>query len=160
MNPIILGGILRNFYNSLDMNDFNTRLKIQKVVYLMKSKNMNLGYNFHLYLYGPYSVELMRDSFQIGDLIKNFSEISKVIPSDKKEDFSKFIIELEKDSRKENVNWLEIVASYLFLKKMGYENDDEIIQRIKDKRPDFNIPESDMRRIIDEIKTGGYFNDG
>ena len=157
MNPIILGGILRNFYDSLDMAQFDMRLKIQKVVYLMKAKDMNLGYDFSLYLYGPYSIELTRDAFQISDLVKNFSGIDKVIPSDKKEDFSKFILELEKDSRKDNPVWLEIVASYLFLKRIGYESDKEIIKRIKEKRPDFNIPEDEIKKIIKEINEGGFF---
>jgi uncharacterized protein YwgA len=157
MNPIILGGILRNFYDDFDMTQFDMRLKIQKIIYLMKTKDMNLGYEFGLYLYGPYSVELTRDAFQISDLVKNFNGIDKITPTEKKEEFIHFILELEKDSRKDNPIWLEIVASYLFLKKMGYSNDEEIINRIKQKRPDFDIKDEDIKLIISEIKSGGFF---
>lgn len=157
MNPIILGGILRNFYSSFSMSEFDMRLKVQKVIYLMKSKDMNLGYDFFLYLYGPYSTELTRDAFQIIDLVDDFSVLDKIVPSERKEEFANFVLELEKNSRKDNPIWLEIVASYLFLKRMGYVNDEEIINKIKEKRPNFEISDGEMKGIIDEVKRERFF---
>ena len=156
MNPIILGGILRNFYDSFDITEFNTRLKVQKIVYLMKSKDMSLGYDFILYLYGPYSVELTRDAFQIGDLVNDFPSMSKIIPSERKEGFAKFILELEKNARKDDIVWLEVVASYLFLKKLGFDNDG-VLAKMKEKRPDFDISDEKIKEIISEINSEEFF---
>jgi len=157
MNPILLAGLIKNFYSDFNMNTFDNRLKIQKVVYLLKQKNMNLGYDFRLYLFGPYSSELTRDAFQMNDIIDNFSEIKTIVPSEKKDEFIEFIKIID-DEKKNNVIWLEVLSSFIFLKEIYPDKKDEdIFVMIRNKREEFNISSDDMKKIIDEVRKDGYF---
>ena len=47
------------------MQNFDDRLVLQKAVYLAQEAGVNLGYQFHWYLRGPYSPVLTRDGFAI-----------------------------------------------------------------------------------------------
>ncbi len=156
MNPVILGKVLKNFYNSFDMNDFDDRLKLQKIVYLMKSKNLNLGYIFNLYLYGPYSPELTKDGFQISQVCE-YGNIGKIGFEDEGLD-SQFLDFIQKiEEKKEDLEWLEVVSSYLFIKNNLSLSDEEIFDRIKNKRESMSISEEKINAIIEEAKEGGYF---
>lgn len=156
MNPAILGGMLKNFYDTFNMNSFENRFKVQKIIYLMKSKGFNLGYNFNLYLYGPYCSELNNDAHQMVDLL-DFQNSPVLVPSDKKEIFLEFVSKLRENGRKENMEWLEIVSSFVFLKNNTGKTKEEIIEYIKNKRIDFDIPDARINEIIEEIEEGGYF---
>jgi uncharacterized protein YwgA len=41
------------------------RLMLQKTVYLLQAFGMNLGYGYSWYRYGPYSQDLVSDSYQV-----------------------------------------------------------------------------------------------
>jgi uncharacterized protein YwgA len=156
MNPIILGKVLRNFYNNFDMNEFDDRLKLQKMVYLMKSKDLNLGYAFNLYLYGPYSPDLTKDGFQISQVCE-YGNLNKIgfEDVDKDEKFLEFISKI--GEKKDDLEWLEIVSSYLFIKNNMNLSDDEIVQKILNKREGIDITADKINEVINEINIGGYF---
>lgn len=158
MNPIILGGILKQFYDKFSMFKFSDRLKLQKIIYLFQSKGFNLGYSFNLYLYGPYCNELTKDGYQI-EQIKSFEEIEKLTFSGQEgKDFEEFIVKLNLNDRKNDLEWLEITSSYLILKKsLSQGTDEEIIERIKIKRPDFEISNEKIKEVIKEVNDEGYF---
>ena len=46
-----------------DVSSFEDRIIIQKVMYLLSIKDLDCGYNFDLYLRGPYSPKLTEDMF-------------------------------------------------------------------------------------------------
>jgi len=46
------------FEKSVRMSTFMDRLKLQKLVYILHSEGMDLGYDFTWYIYGPYSSTL------------------------------------------------------------------------------------------------------
>lgn len=148
MNPNIIAGLVNRAYGSFDMFSFDNRLKLQKFTYIMQHLfDLNIGYDFNWYHYGPYCMELTRDAFNI-----NFSEIPKLkfgnVESEKKfEEFLEFI--KDKDS-----DWLEIASSIHFLKKLGVE-EKEIIETIKNKRDYFNDKEPRIKEIYKELETGG-----
>ena len=50
-----------------DVEDFESRLRLQKYVYLAKIFGFDLGYLFNLYIYGPYSSELANDYYSLKD---------------------------------------------------------------------------------------------
>ncbi len=158
MNPNILAGIMKNFYDDFNINDFHNRLKIQKIVYLMNCKGLSLGYSFGIYMYGPYCADLTNDAYQMTELI-DFKDAQKVIPTDenKQKIFLEFLSKIKGSSKENDFEWLEIVSSYLFLKKNTNENDDEIIKTIMNKRKGFDIPIEKIKEIIKEIKKDGFF---
>ena len=49
----------------LDLSDFERRLALQKIVYLVQAAGVGLGYSFGWHLGGPYSPELLRDAFAV-----------------------------------------------------------------------------------------------
>jgi hypothetical protein len=50
---------------TLDLSSFGHRLILQKTVYLAQACGVDLGYDFHWYLRGPYSPALTRDAFAV-----------------------------------------------------------------------------------------------
>jgi uncharacterized protein YwgA len=158
MNPIVLGGVLKNFYSEFDISSFDDRLRLQKIIYLMKAKEISLGYTFGLYLYGPYCKELCRDAYQVNDLV-NLDSINPMVPEDAelKSRFLEFKGQIEKN--KNDTKWLEIVASLIFIKRNGLAKDErETIRLILSKRENMTLTEEDIKEVIKEIR-GGYFYD-
>jgi uncharacterized protein YwgA len=147
MNPYILAGILKNFYSDFSIGKFENRLKLQKIIYLMQAYGLNIGYNYSLYLYGPYSTELTRDGYALPD----FSQIEKIgfsTPSDNNK-FLRFIEFIGK--RKDDIKWLEIVASLHLLKTQGY-NDIRATNFVMSKRNnEFSSSGKIIAKILDEL---------
>lgn len=50
---------------SSDVSGFNSRLILQKTVYLLEEAGIRLGYSFNWYLRGPYSPGLTRDLYDL-----------------------------------------------------------------------------------------------
>src|SRR5947207_10603765 len=49
----------------LRLDNFPDRLVLQKAIYLAQAAGVQLGYQFHWYLKGPYSPGLTRDAFAV-----------------------------------------------------------------------------------------------
>ncbi|MDD1690124.1 MAG: hypothetical protein LUQ66_05640 [Methanoregula sp.] len=65
-NEIILSRILKLMgFDGIDMDDFDNRLKYQKLVYLAQNTGINIGYGYSWYVRGPYSPLLTRTLFNI-----------------------------------------------------------------------------------------------
>ena len=157
MNPLIVGGILKNFYQDFSMSNFSDRLKLQKLVYLLKHKDMNLGYSFNLYLYGPYSRSLTKDAYQM-DQFKEFRDINKVKPAseDQKTKFERFLEKIEE--HKNDDKWLEIVSSYFFIKNNKIaDTEEDIIKEIMNKRDNIDFGEEKIRYTLKEVKKDKYW---
>jgi uncharacterized protein YwgA len=151
MNPDMVAGLLKHFYPSFSMDSFDGRLKLQKIVYLLQAYGLNIGYHFNLYLYGPYSTELARDGFAIGDFEKAPKmEFSRPTSQQKFVDFIHFI-----GNRKDDAEWLEIAASLHILKSQGY-NDADAIKFVKGKHNGvFAEKEDRITEILGEIRHEG-----
>lgn len=153
MNPQILAGILKNFYEDFDIGLFRDRLRLQKIIYLMQAFGLNIGYSYSLYLYGPYSTELTRDGFAMPDL-KKVQKVDFEEEQDKKifRQFKQFI-----EDKKTNNDRLEIIASAHLLKKLGY-TEQNIINTIKSKHGDlFKNKDTEIAKAINELKEQGVF---
>ncbi len=143
-----LGFILKQIkdYN-FSMDEFDERLKLQKLVYLLQSCGVYLGYDFSWYLRGPYCSLLAHNAFSLEnyDQIPDDIELKK---SDDKKNFEKFL----KFINNKNIDDLEIAASLHYLKKVhGYGvGDKTIIGWVVAKRKNFT--ESQVQKIWQEMK--------
>lgn len=134
-SAITLGCLLKRIDNYDNMNTFAGRLRLQKTIYLMQAFDLYIGYNFSWYIRGPYSADLTKDGFEL-------RTIYDAIPNGKFHDdkderrFTQFLKFL--GDKKNDADWLEIVASIHFLKKV-YPNltKEQIITRVKNKQPYF-----------------------
>lgn len=150
MNPINLAGLTKRVYPDFDMSNFSDRLKLQKLVYLMKVSNINLGYNFRLYLHGPYCSLLARDGFDM----PNIKESNEVIFEDlEKEKLFQKLLSFLSDF-KDSEDKMEILASLQFFKRI-YPNKDnqEIVSLVEKKDPKFNGKKDEIKELFDKLNS-------
>jgi uncharacterized protein YwgA len=107
---------------------FINRLKIQKCVYLAKYYGLDLGYEYNMYIYGPYSTELSNDYYSIINDIKDYNR-------EVKDGFDSVnFLEVVKDK---DAEWLEVAVTLLDLHVEYGRNIEKLIMRVyvmKDRR--------------------------
>ena len=148
MNPNIIAGLLKRVYPDFDMLSFENRFKLQKFVYLLKAWGIELGYDFSLYLYGPYSTELANDGFEI----KDFESIHEIAFDDKscEKKFEEFKIFYE--SYKKDLDKLEIASSIHLIKQVyNKTNKEDIIRIIKEKRDNINLDLDKFEEVYKDL---------
>jgi uncharacterized protein YwgA len=116
VNAKILAGLLKRSYDEVDLQKFDDRLKVQKYIYILQERGIPLGFYFNFYLYGPYSTDLTRMAHQIKDY--NQAHNVKFKNQVFEDNFIQTISVIKK--HKDDIKWLECVASIMFLKKNGY----------------------------------------
>lgn len=149
MNPIVLGGLLKRAYPNFDMLSFDNRLKLQKYVYLMQAFGLNIGYNFFVYLHGPYCPELTRAAYQMPD----FREIKLVRfkEADTEEKFKTFLKFFS--PHKNDTVWLEIAASlHIFKHILPNASKDQIIKNVREKKAFFYSKEKQIDEVWTEME--------
>ncbi|MFZ0512709.1 MAG: hypothetical protein WAM14_13970 [Candidatus Nitrosopolaris sp.] len=100
------------FENDIAMNSLDSRIKLQKLVYILKSEGIDFGYNFTWYIRGPYSSDLADDGFYLTK--RRVQTLSS--PYDKTNEDQVVLDKLAKVKHIiKNSNTAELVASYLFL---------------------------------------------
>jgi uncharacterized protein YwgA len=115
------------FEKDIDMNSLDTRIKLQKLVYILKSEGIDFGYNFTWYIRGPYSSDLADDGFYVSQrMAETFST-----PYTKSTEDQNVIDKLSKVKHIiRNSNTAELVASYLFLhRNYRINTTDELMKR-------------------------------
>lgn len=133
----------------LDKNSFNNRKILQKSIYLLQEKfELDLGYKFVWYLFGPYSKELALDGLRLYD---NWENISLAIKdeelSENAEQKIQEFMDLVGNKLKDAV-WLETVACmhYISINILeGNKNYEEIKRKIFEMK----------KEIIDDISSTG-----
>ncbi len=90
---------------------FENRLKLQKYVYLARFFDLDMGYQYSMYLYGPYSPRLAEAYYNLGTNRAKYESMANALP--KEFNYARFIdLVRGKDSR-----WLEIAATLLSLRR-------------------------------------------
>lgn len=150
MNPVILAGVVKRVYPDFDMNHFYNRIKLQKLVYLIQSSDLNLGYNFRLYLHGPYSTTLTREGFEM----PNFNDCPEMkfedLESEKR--FSELFDFLR--DKKDDADTMEIIASLLLFHNLyPSKSEKEIIKLVEEKSPKFNGENQKINNLLLELKS-------
>jgi hypothetical protein len=148
---VALGGLLHRI-GSFDPKSyetsFNSRLVLQKTVYLMEQFGLNIGYSFSWYLRGPYSPNLTRDTYE---LLKSYSEVSpvKFVNPDKEKRFCEFLNFIRPIS--DNHSYLERVAVVHFLCMLYRTRPNmEIFAKVNNKLPSVTFRE--FQEIIELLR--------
>ena len=127
---------------------FNNRLRIQKYVYLAKYFGLNLGYNFDMYLHGPYSSNLTSSYYSIarsnninlqsieGNLDGNFRE----------NEFFNYVGNKDKE-------WLEIASTLLELSN-HYSDKECLINKTVNAKP--HISREKINNITRELEESNF----
>ncbi len=116
---------------------FNNRLKLQKFVFLAKQYGIDLGYNFNLYIRGPYSPLLAEDYYRLSEEIE---PIRVELP----DDFLRLI-------KNKSERWLELASTVVMVKNRYPSIDDEkIIKIVLGNKPFTN--EKELKKIICKLR--------
>lgn len=130
-----------NALTSVSLDDFEDRLKLQKLVYLARKMGHNLGYSFNWYARGPYSPSLTRMLFSANDQDQLILDDFHL--NDKEEAIVQQLREfLQDDVRDHRV--LELLASVWYhLRGRTYtrEERDEFIDSIVQEKPKYRREE-------------------
>jgi len=135
---VLLAAFIKFLKRKIDFNfnisDFNSRLRLQKYVFIAKFFGLDLGYNFNLYIHGPYSPELANDYYRIGDNLEKYEEHS---------------LDFEKDAfieliRNKNEEWLEAAATILMVSEDSCKKD-IVIKIVQEIKPRFS------KKFLDNI---------
>lgn len=149
---IELGFVLRQIPGyEFSMDEFEGRLSLQKVVYLLQAFGVNLGYSFAWYLRGPYCSLLATNGFtleRVYNILPDHDTKFRDRRVQKKfERFLKFI-------RGKDLESLEILASAHYLKKCLGLDDETTVDKILAKEcTDFD--ESKVRKELEYVKNEG-----
>lgn len=102
------------------------RKKVQKAIYLGQEAGVNLGFHFGWYKMGPYSPELTKDYYDLseelaqGNTEYNENELAPAVIQ--KLQVVSSIIKTPHDVTLPQEDWMELLASHLFLRKTyGFE---------------------------------------
>jgi uncharacterized protein YwgA len=118
------------FNTHLDNTDFENRIKMQKLVYLLTYYGVIFSnYRFTWWRYGPYSPQLADDAF-------TFHNIDHASPSiDELETFRK--VERGRSILK-NAENSELIASYLYLvSRMTDPTPEDVLEELLQRKPYF-----------------------
>ena len=139
-----------NALTPVSLEDFDDRLKLQKLVFLARKMGYPIGYSFSWYARGPYSPSLTRmlfsaneqDQLALADPVLTADEagITRVLREFLGSDVS-------------NPRMLELLASvWYFMRKRTYSPPEKstLIQKILQRKPQFT--EDDVERAIDRIQ--------
>lgn len=143
----------------LDLSTFESRLKLQKKVYLLQESGEDLGYSYGWYIHGPYSPGLTRDLFSLQELLHALKEKELDVedqPTNREafDTAKKLIHALETD--REPLRQLELVSSLHFLIEHVYpkpNNPTEAIEELNASKPNFEKEEA--TRAFDLLRTSG-----
>lgn len=133
------------------MDDFDDRLKLQKLIYILQSFGVYLGYDFSYYLRGPYCSNLAQTGREVNEVYGDFMSVNdglfKDVEMEKKYNKSvKFIKELG------SMDGWEI-ASSLHLLNNGLKLDrDECIRRVVNKKGT-SFAKEDCEKIWKKLKS-------
>lgn len=139
-----------NALTSVSLENFEDRLRLQKIVFIARKMGFNLGYSFAWYLRGPYSPSLTKMLFSANEDGHLVLENVTLKRGEKKtvESIRNFLDKDLSDSKS-----LELFASvWYFIKKTSYspEEKNQLIDTILKLKPQFNRQEveSAFNRIL------------
>jgi uncharacterized protein YwgA len=125
------------------MNDFDSRLKLQKLIYILRSANVDFPYNFTWYIYGPYSSELTRDGYAFARSANNMMDDYNPSLEERRaiDQVGRASVILKDPDR------AELVASFLYLTDR-YESQDLAEEQLMIRKPRFS--EDHIRQVMSE----------
>ena len=122
-----------------EIETLDDRKKVQKAIYLGQRAGVDLGYRFGWYLMGPYSPALTRDYYALSEALElgEGAEEGKVLHRSIRDRLGRIrpILCVPEDTNLEQSDWLELLASYHFLRSVRRLSDDEAVQLLKEQKP-------------------------
>jgi len=137
-NKFLLPVYKKVFDQQFSYGNFEDRLKMQKMVYLLQEEGVDIGhYGFDWYKHGPYSQALLDDMYmESGSACMGLNYTSEA--KEGIENLKDIFNDVEANSIYGIRNWTECLASIHFLrnKEMGSNaSEEEILQVLAKRKP-------------------------
>lgn len=135
------------FNKSFDYSDFDNRLQMQKIIYMLQELGAPVGdYGFRWYKHGPYSQELLDDMF----LISSSPTTSVIFSYDaqKRIETIKSLVSQGEKTNYSTAEWVECLASILYLKKYIFPSSaskDSILDDLVKRKPHLKSQKSNEK---------------
>lgn len=135
--------VLKLFLDELEIpteiDTIDDRKKVQKAVYLGQLSGVDLGYRFSWYILGPYSPALTKDYYNLADSLASGDQEYK-----KQELYASLreklktilpLFEVPENVSLPYENWLELVSSYHYLRKVSRYSKEDTEKVIRVNKP-------------------------
>lgn len=156
-NTKILNGLVNrigNFDPNEYKNSFDTRLILQKTIYLLQAFGLNIGFHYNWYLRGPYSPDLTRVAYEVVDSYDD-EIVAEFDNAQDEERFSHFLQFIE--NKKNDHYKMEAVASIHFLAKLyGEKNEGLVFEEVRQKMR--RLDHKTFTCFWDELCQNGLFS--
>ncbi|MEX2163728.1 MAG: hypothetical protein WD823_05745 [Sulfuricaulis sp.] len=114
------------------------RKRVQKAVYLGQLSGVDLGYRFSWYVMGPYCPALTRDYYTLAEelTLDEGAEAATLRPAvvERLEDIRPLLSPAEASNLSQE-NWLELLASYHYLRSVSGQSDVAAAETLTAKKP-------------------------
>lgn len=139
--------------SSFTYEDFESRKKLQKAVYLLENMGVAVGdYSFSWDSYGPYSLSLDCEASQLDDAATQVFSFSSFA----EDSFIRLKEIAEKRTKYDSSSWMECIASMHYLKNVFRIREDDVIAELKQRKPYLSDDEANKHAlaIVNTIKVG------
>lgn len=146
---------LKKLDHRIEMNSFDKRLVLQKLVYLLQELGLELKNTYGWYMRGPYSREVSNDGFQLL-FVQDNSHVPEIGPEELPaiDMFKALYADAEEEFEGQNETYiLELLASLHFLIEHGYpkpSDRDEALVRFLELKPQF---EEDAEKALELLES-------
>ena len=140
-NSQIATAIVLRDLHCYSLETISDRILLQKKVFLAQDIGLPLGYGYSWYIHGPYSTDLTAVAYQV--IPEGFEAVER---NSLKAPYSRMIervnsleTEIKMCGIKIGVvQWYELLASIAYWYRRGYTDENRIIARIKETKPQFS----------------------
>lgn len=131
--------ILEELDMDADISDVQKRKGIQKAIFLGQMAGVDLGYRYGWYIMGPYSPSLTRDYYDLSEALslEENSETERFdLNAEVKNQLKKIkgLFSVPPGVHLSKEDWLELLSSILFLRKVSALSDADIKERIQKEK--------------------------
>lgn len=139
-NSQIATAIVLRDLHCYSLETISDRILLQKKVFLAQDIGLPLGYGYSWYIHGPYSTDLTAVAYQV--IPEGFEAIEQNSLKAPYDEMINRVNSLETkirdcDIRIGVVQWYELLASIAYWYKRGYTDEQQMISRIKETKPQF-----------------------
>ena len=150
--------VLKLFLDALGIGSeiatFDERKSIQKAVYLGQLTGADLSYRFGWYLKGPYSPSLAEDYYHLADELEVDSESYQEYQLKKslRDKLKKIqpLLEVPNNIRLPKEEWLELLASCDYLRRVRKLSNDKVDEVLKKEKPELYEYAHRAREVLKE----------
>jgi len=144
--------LLAKELGNVDISTFKQRKILQKTIYILSQLGLGFNYNYTWYIHGPYSPALADDAYELANNREYYDEEIKNYRFKKAAQgiinkFNRLFAD-----RKDDEEWLELIASLLFLRENYRQHGEDLANLLIRKKAKFARKENLVKKAVKFIE--------